>query len=203
MVQVVVGGQPETLENPPETWGGVLAMLDARLGASRRVVTAVRFDGVDQPSFRAPEVRAAAVGALARIDVDTEEALVLLRTAVDAAADSLPELVTGVRLTAAAIRAGAPSAVTDVGALIVALQSLMTLTAAAATAADASLGADRASDAALADGCGRIEAVLRAVVAQQGAGEWSGVADTLDGHLAPAVAGWSDVLTPIRLRAAA
>lgn len=203
MDQVQVNGRPESFENPPETWGALLAALDRRLAADRRVVTAVRFDGVDQPSFRDAVCRHTAVAGIARIDVEAEDALALLRAAVDAAGDSLPELVTGVRMAAAAVRAGAPGAAQDLGALIVALQSLMTLTAAAATAADASLGADPASDTALAGGCARIERALAGIVTLQRAGQSSAVADALDADLAPAVAGWSDVLSPIRLRAAA
>jgi len=203
MDQLTVNERPETLEKRPETWGALLTALDTRLARGRQVVTAVRFDGVDQPSFRDAALLSTPLAGIAHIDVDADDALALLRGAVDAAADSLPDLVTGVRLTAAAVRAGAPGASQDLGALIVALQSLMTLTAAAATAADASLGADRASEAALAGGCGRIERALSGIVALQRAGEPAALADALDADLAPAVAGWSDVLTPIRLRAAA
>lgn len=203
MARCLVNEQPESMEIRPETWEALLEALDARLAARRLVVTAVRFDGVDQPSFRDVALGATALDAVARIDIDAEDAVELLRAAVDAAADSLPELVTGVRLTAAALRAGAPDAQHQLGALVVALQSLMQLTAASLTAAQMSLGADAASDAALNGGCIWIAGALERVAGLQRAGRWADVADALDGHLAPAVAGWSDVLTPIRLRAAA
>lgn len=203
MAVCLVNDRPESSENRPETWGALLQALDRRLERERRVVTAVRFDGVDQPSFREPALAGAALDAIARIDIDAEDALALLRASVDAASDSLPELVTGVRLTAAAVRNGAPDAPAQLGSLIVALQSLMTLTAAATTTAAVSLGDDPAADAALAGGCGRIERALATLVARQTAGDAVGIAAALDQDLAPAVAGWSDVLTPIRLRAAA
>lgn len=203
MARCLVNEQPEPMDFRPKTWEALLGTLDARLAARRRVVTAVRFDGVDQPSFRDAALGATPLDAVARIDIDAEDAVELLRAAVDAAADSLPELVTGVRLTAAALRAGAPDAQQQLGALVVALQSLMQLTAASLTAAQMSLGADAASDAALNDGCTRIAGALGQVAGLQRGGRWPAVADALDGHLAPAVAGWSDVLTPIRLRAAA
>lgn len=203
MARCLVNDQLEFTEIRPKTWEGLLSALDERLAGQRRVVTAVRFDGVDQPSFREPALGSTSLDAIARVDVDAEDAVDLLRAAVDAAADSLPELVTGVRLTAAAVRAGAPDAHAQLGALVVALQSLMQLTAAALTAAQMSLGADAASDAALTDGCTRIAAALERLAALQTAGRWPAVADALDTHLVPAVAGWSDVLTPIRLRAAA
>lgn len=203
MARCLVNEQLELTEIRPKTWEGLLEALDTRLAAERRVVTAVRFDGVDQPSFREPALGATSLDTVARVDIDAEDAVDLLRAAVDAAADSLPELVTGVRLTAAAVRAGAPDASTQLGALVVALQSLMQLTAAALTAAQMSLGADASSDAALTDGCGRIAAALERLAALQAAERWPALADALDTHLAPAVAGWNDVLTPIRLRAAA
>lgn len=203
MARCLVNDRPECTEIRPETWGELLQALDRRLEADRRVVTAVRFDGVDQPSFREPALAAAPLATIARIDVEAEDAVALLRASVDAASDSLPELVTGVRLTAAAVRNGAPEAASQLGALIVALQSLMTLTAAATTTAAVSLGDDPTADAALAGGCGRIERALSTLVTRQTAGDAAGIADALDQDLAPAVAGWSEVLTPIRLRAAA
>ena len=186
MARCLVNERPELTEIRPETWEGLLEALDARLAADRLVVTAVRFDGVDQPSFREPAVGATPLDGIAQVDIDAEDAVGLLRAAVDAAADSLPELVTGVRLTAAAVRAGAPDAQTQLGALVVALQSLMQLTAAALT-----------------EGCGRIAKALEGLAPLQAGAQWAALADALDTHLVPAVAGWSDVLTPIRLRAAA
>lgn len=203
MAQCLVNEQPELSEIRPKTWGALLAALDARLAADRRVVTAVRFDGVDQPSFREAAAQTRALDGIARVDVDAEDAVRLLQASIDAAADSLPELVTGVRLTAAAVRAGAPDASRQLGALIVALQSLMTLTAAAVAAAQLSLGADAEADTALAGGCTRIADALATLVTLQTDGRWADMADALDDHLAPAVAGWSDVLSPIRLRTAA
>jgi hypothetical protein len=202
MADCLVNDIPETLDFRPETWGALLAGLDRRAGASRRVVTAVRFDGVDQPSFRHPELDGLALDRIARIDVDAEDAGALLRAAVDAATDSLPELVAGVGETAAALRGEAPGAQAQLGTLVVALQSLMSLTVAAGTAADISYGADAGADAVVRGACLRIEAALATLVERQTDGDTRAVADALDQHLAPAVAGWTDVLTPIRMRAA-
>lgn len=202
MADCLVNDIAETFDFRPETWGALLAALDRRIGASRRVVTAVRFDGVDQPSFRHPELAAVALDRIARIDVEAEDAGALLRAAVDAASDSLPDLVAGVGQTAAALRGDAPDAQGQLGSLVVALQSLMTLTVAAGTAADISYGADPDADTIVRGACARIEAALATLVARQTDGDTRAVADALDEDLAPAVAGWTDVLTPIRMRAA-
>lgn len=203
MAQCLVNDILETLDFRPQTWGELLGSLDRRLTGQRRVVTAVRFDGVDQPSFRHEGMADAALDDIARIDVEADDAVALLRAAVDAARDSLPDLVAGVGQTAAALRADAADAQGQLGTLIAALQSLMNLTVAAGTAADISFGADPEADRAVGAACERIEAALATLVTRQTAGDRLEVADTLDQHLAPAVAGWTDILTPIRMRTAA
>jgi len=203
MADCLVNDIPETLDFRPETWGELLDGLDRRLAADRRVVTAVRFDGVDQPSFRQATTVARPLAPIARIDVDAEDAAALLRAAVDAVGDSVPELVTGVAQTAAALRGGAPEAYALLGTLVTALRSLIALTVAAGTAADIAFGADQGSEAAVGRACARIEAALATIIARQTDSDAPAVADALDHHLAPAVAGWADILTPIRTRTAA
>ena len=202
MADCLVNDIAETPDFLPETWGALLAWLDRRVGAGRQVVTAVRFDGVDQPSFRHPELAGLTLDRIARIDVDAEDAGALLRATVDAASDSLPDLVAGIGETAAALRGDALDAQGQIVALVAALQSLMTLTVAAGAAADVSCGADPRAEAIMRSACARIETALVTLVARQTDGDTRAVADALDQHLAPAVAGWTDVLTPLRMRAA-
>lgn len=201
MAHCLVNDIPEILDFRPETWGQLLGGLDRRLSVQRRVVTAVRFDGVDQPSYRHDGLAGLALGEVAQVEVDAEDAVALLRAAVDAAEDSLPQLVSGVRTTAAALRRGAATAATELGALVTALQSLVALTVAAGTAADLAFGPDAGAERAVRVACGRIEDALASVLRHQGAGDRAALADGLDHHLAPAVAGWTAVLTPIRQRA--
>jgi hypothetical protein len=110
--------------------------------------------------------------------------------------------VAGIGETAAALRGDALDAQGQIVALVVALQSLMTLTVAAGAAADVSCGADPRAEAIMRGACARIETALVTLVARQTDGDTRAVADALDQHLAPAVAGWTDVLTPLRMRAA-
>jgi len=203
MAECWVNDIPETFDFRQETWGALLDGVDRRLGAEGRVVTAVRFDGVDQPSFRHPELAPLALAGLARIDIDAEGAVALFHAAVDAASASLPSLVDGVAATAQALRAGAPSASGDLLALVTALQSLIALTIATGTAAEVSFGANPAADAAVRAACRRLEQALASIVTSQDSGDPRAIAAALETRLAPAVAGWSDVLNPIRMRAAA
>lgn len=203
MAHCLVNDTLEHFDFRPETWGQVLSTLDHRLSAERRVVTAVRFDGVDQPSFRSEDVAAVDLSRMARVDIDVEDAAALLDAAVAAAGESLPSLVTGVGMTAAALRTGASDAQTQLVALVTAVQSLVALTAAAATAANLSMGAPHGVDTPVVAACGTLEAALRGLVAHQAAGHWAAMADALDADLAPAIARWHDVLQPIRERAQA
>lgn len=203
MAQCLVNDLPESLDFRPKTWGDLLDRLDARLAIDRHVVTAVRFDGVDQPSFRAPAATALALAGIARVDVDAEAASALLRASLDAAADSLPELVTGVRITAAALRSGAPDAPLHLSALVSALQSLVALTVATATAADLTHGTTCGADPELTDAGVALSTVLTTIIDQQTRGDAAALAGTLDHHLAPIVAGWVDVLAPMRQGVAA
>jgi hypothetical protein len=203
MAQCLINDRPESLDFGPKTWGELLHRLDARLASDRRVVTAVRFDGVDQPSFREPGTTVRALDAIARVDVDAEEASALLTASLDAATDSLPALVCGVRLTAAALRSGDPDAHLHLSALVAALQSLVALTAATATAADLTHGTTCGADAELAHAGLALGTVLTTIIEQQTRGDGPALAATLDAHLAPIVAGWSDVLAPMRRGVAA
>lgn len=202
MAQCLVNDRPTIDDFRPETWGQLLDAVERSLVQERRVVTAVRFDGVDQPTYRSPELAATPVAAVARIDIDAEDARALLTAAVDAAAESLPGLVEGIRHTATALRAGAADGQLQLVALIGAVQSLVALTAAAAAAANASSDESAAAPPVVVT-CGELESALQRLAGQQAGAHWPALADTLDADLAPAIARWHDVLDPIRERALA
>jgi hypothetical protein len=198
MAHCLVNDTPAELDFRPETWGDLLAGLDRRLAADGRVVTAVRFDGVDQPSYRAPAATGTPLAAVARIDVEAEEAASLVRAAVDAAADSLPALVRDAGEVAAALRSGARDSAQQLTALVAALQSLVALTAAAAYAARLSLTTDEAGEDRVRAACDGVAAALEGLIARQEQGDPAGVGDAIDAQLVPAIASWGDVLAPIR-----
>lgn len=202
MALCLVNDRPTIEEFRPETWGELLDAVERTLVPGRQVVTAVRFDGVDQPTYRSPELAATAVSTVARIDIDAEDAAALLTAAVDAAADSLPGLIDGVRQTAAALRSGTADAPAQLVTLVGAVQSLVALTAAAATAANVSMG-DAAAAPPVVAACAELETALQRLVGHQAGARWPALAAALDRDLAPAIARWHDVLDPIRERALA
>lgn len=196
MTEYLVNDAPLTVDFRPETWGELLAQLDRALGLERRVVTAVRFDGVDEPSFRGPALSGRELAPVARIDIEAVEAGRLVDEAVKAAAESLPALAEGARATGRAFRDSAADAPQQLVALVGAIQSLIALTNAAAAAARAARP-EAPADAAVALHCRGIESALATLVERHGASDWRGLADTLDGPLAGAVLEWRSVLAAI------
>lgn len=202
MGECLVNEAHTTVEFWPETWGDLLAQLDRSLVADGRVVTAVRFDGVDQPSFRSAGAGASRLASIARVEVDATEASALLCATIDMARESLPALAQGAREAAEAFRTGATASPHEQLALLVqAVQSLVTLTTATAAAAEASAGPTPAGDRAAARACLDLERALEHLIPQE-AGQGSAVAAALD-ELADSIAGWGDVLDVIRERALA
>jgi hypothetical protein len=195
MAHCLVNDTPAVLDFRPETWGDLLDGLDRQLAAGGRVVTAVRFDGVELPSFRESAAAGTLLDAIARIDVEAEDAAALVRAAVDSAADSLPALVRGAGEAAAALRKGTPDAADQLVALVAAMQSLVALTAAARL----SLATDAATEVRVNDACGAVASALEALIARHADGNAASLADAIDGQLAPAIGAWGDVLAPIRI----
>lgn len=197
MTECLVNDAPLAADSRPETWGELLDTLDRTLGPGRCVVTAVRFDGVDEPSFRAPARRGRDLASVARVEVDAVEATHLLDDALTAAADSLPALAAGARAAGAAYRSGAVEAHGQLAALVAAIQSLIALTTAAATAARAAGGAS-APGGDITTACGAVEQTLAALVDRHTRADWPALAEALDCDLAGAILDWQSVLDAIR-----
>lgn len=203
MRDCLVNDAPQVLDFRPETWGELLDGLDRALGAERRVVTAVRFDGVDAPSFREPAQGGRPLSTVTRVEVEAMDAAVLVGEALGAAADSLPALADGARATAAAYRTGDPTAHGQLTALVSAIQSLVALTTAAESAARVAGVAVDATGTSVAASCRGVETALAALIDRHTRADWAGLAEALHGELAPAVHDWQRVLDAIHHGAAA
>ena len=94
MARLLVNDQPQIVENAPETWGELLAWADSFSGARGWLVTAVRLDGVDQPSFREQESGDRTPGAVAMIEIDAATPASLLASSLDEALSGVAGLRT-------------------------------------------------------------------------------------------------------------
>ena len=71
MVKLLLNDKPFLHPITVETWANWLDVLDADASRTGRIVTAVRFDGVDEPAFRASAIRERPLNAFETIQVDT------------------------------------------------------------------------------------------------------------------------------------
>ena len=190
--------KPVSIDSGLKTWGELLAAVDSELAAAARAVTAVRFDGVDQPSFRDPGLTGRPLAVLGRIDADSLDARTLLQNTLVVAAEGLAVLAGGSHRVATAFRGtDVNGANAELARLVEAVQSLMTLTAAMGDTACVDLAALRCGPVTGERTIARVADALEALVACQQTRDWVAVADGLDYELAPALAGWRDLLDAI------
>jgi hypothetical protein len=201
MSECVLDGEPTTVDSTFESWGELLQAVDCLVSAAGRVVTAVRFEGVGQPSFR--EAGATPLASLRRIDVDSIDVSTLLWNSVTAVEDGLTALAFGSRRVAAAFRgpdiADANRQLVD---FLDAAGRLTTLTGAIGEAGGIDLSFGKCGSNAAARALDRVASRLVTLACRQRAGNWPAVADGLD-DLAPALVGWRDVLDAIGTRCCA
>jgi hypothetical protein len=204
MPEIVIDSLPTTVDSALKRWGELLDAVDRRLSADRRAVTVVRFEGVDQPSYREAELALVALSAAGRIEVESVDLTTLLRDTVHVAESGLAVLTGGSRRVATAFRsADIANANHQLAELLDAVRNLTTLTGAIgqvggcdlATLTCGSGSADRAIDG--------VASALGGLVRCQQAGNWAAVADGLEFELAPALAGWREVLDALGSRCCA
>lgn len=204
MSELLVNERPFRLESGQKTWADVLATVDAQAAIEGHVVTAVRFGGVDQPSFRASSLLALAVLETGGIEVETVPRGRLLRTTLGAAGLSLPEIATGASHVARAFRRGdLAGAHQQLGTLLATVRTLVDLTLASAAAAGTGLhdlpcGAHTAAEILGATGL-----ALDALAQHQVVEDWVALADELEYTLAPSLLAWSVVFEAMQERSAA
>jgi hypothetical protein len=204
MSEVLVNEQPVALNSGHKTWSDVLASVEARAAADGHVVTAVRFRGVDQPSFRDAAVGLTTLADAGRIEVETETRAGLLGSTLGAAGESLPDIANGARRAAALFRRGRlGEAHQQLGTLLATVRTLVDLTLASAAAAGTALEDLRCGDGSAAGVLGATGLVLDALAQHQQVEDWVAVADELEYGLAPALLGWSIVFDAMREASAA
>jgi len=204
MSDVLVNRQQLSQEIGQKTWGDVLAAIDARAAAEGHVVTAVRFGGVDQPSFRDPALSATGLAEARTIEVETVPRERLVRTTLGTAGLSLRDIAAGACRAAAAFRnADVADGHRQLGALLATVRTLVELTLATAAAANTDLSDLRCGDDTALGVLGSTGVVLDTLAHHQRAGDWVALADELEYALAPSLLGWDAVFEAIEERCAA
>jgi hypothetical protein len=190
--QIRVDGEVFESPNPPKTFDDVLLQVEPTVLARARVVTAVRFNGVDEPAFRDPEVRTRALTGGTTIALDTGTPLDIARAALGDAGRLIPSMTGAAAQLALQLRtAEAPRLAAELGPLA---EGLTLLVALVQTAEDWARAAGVPHAPWLGAEMYGISEAIDAIQAAQGAADWLSVADTLHYDLCPALEAWREHL---------
>jgi hypothetical protein len=194
MAECFVDADPLCVDPGLKTWGDLLATLEHTLEGEGRLVTAVRFDGVDQPSFREASAAARPLTAVDVVEVGTSTERELLQDTVDAAREGIAALIGASLDIADRLRAGDVAGGNEqLREFFDAVRTLTALTAAVADTNGVSLDALRCEGGSGVDVMNGVATMLgRMLTAQQDA-DWVATADCLQHEPAPAIGQWRTV----------
>jgi hypothetical protein len=198
MPRILLDGS--TLTQPaPATWGLLLTDLDHQLAALARIVTDVRFDGIDEPAFREPDTLQRPLDDLSAVEIwsGTPSGLMdrCLEEALAAVAPlSLAALDVGERYRGHDLE----SANRGLFELADGLSSLIGIVGAAGMASRVDLDHLQCGDDVAAAVVGEVGRQLEQLVAAQEAGDWITVADLLQYDVAVSLKRLAPVLESLR-----
>lgn len=194
MPTLMLDGSPFSPGNEPKTLGDLLAAADERCAGQRRIVTAVRLDGDDEPAFREPHVVSRAVTTCRSVEITSGTAAALAQECLSEAGIALAELSAASVDVACRLRAGdIRGANRDLSTITQGIGTAVAITGAASLGLGLDLGARETSHGSLSHLSDRAAKHLEAVIAAQVAGTWDAVADALEHGLAPDLRVWGDI----------
>ena len=198
MPQVYVNDIAQELIPNPATWGELLDMLDLLAEDEGTILSAARFDGVEEPAFREPAVIKRPLSTVGRVDVQTALPNAFLRECLLEAIPSLADAASSVTALAATYRRGdlawGHEGLTQLSGDLGALTTLVGML-------DGPIGIDLTAlsgeTATPAEQMESLWTTLDAMVAAQASEDWLTVADVLEYDLEPAIRRWADRLTRV------
>jgi hypothetical protein len=194
MFAIFVNDVEREIEAVPVTWGDLLDRLDAEAARDGVVLSAARFDGVEEPSFREPALAARLLSGLTRIDVEMAVPGDLLHDCLAAAIQTLDDAACrAVDLSAEYRQLDVSAGHAGLVELCTALREMATLVG----VLDGRLGVDishAGRDGVTAERhLETLDAVLQSVVAAQESSDWLTVADILEYDLEPLIRQWAEL----------
>ena len=201
MPQIFVNDVPRTTTIAAATWGELLASLDEEAAGEGVLLATARFDGVDEPSFRDPEVTARRLTAVTRVEVETATPGAFLRQCLldtirplDQAADA------AARLSAVYRRQDVSPGHDGLMSLAAELRDLTSLVAMLGGPLQIDLASLSANGVTVAGQLEEFGTALGALVTAQESEDWLTVADVLEYDLEPAIRRWIELLTVVANR---
>jgi hypothetical protein len=181
------------------TWSELLATLDAECERRGLVVTVVRFDDVEQPTFRGADLATRTLADVRAVRVDAVAPEDLLRTVLDEATSAIEQLERGAERLGPAFRAlDVTDANRDLAGLAESLSSLVGLTATVAAVTAVELSSVPVARGNATDLFDELASQTAALTDAQRRGDWVSVADTLQHDLTITLSRWPTVLASLR-----
>lgn len=188
MPQIQVDGEPFACPTPTKTFDDVLGVVEPALVARSRIVTAVRFNGVEEPAFRESEVRRRTIAADEHIEFGSSRPVDIAVAALHDAGRLIPAMSAAAAQLALQLRSdGAANSAAGLGPLAEGLALLLALVQ---TAEDWANGAGVPHAPWLAVEVETISEAIDAMQAAQRIEDWGTVADALRSDLCPALEAW-------------
>lgn len=187
MVRLVLNQQEQIVDNLPESWGELLRRLEAEAAVRGELVSAVRFNGADEPTFQQPAQARRAVRGFATIEVETAAPGALVDAALAHGAAAAAVLAVASRQTSEAFRrsdgAAANARLAELGEGIGSLVTVLEMVASLGISLDRAEWNGRTVPAQL----GEIVGQLQSMIDAQQAEDWLTVADILEYGIHPAL----------------
>ena len=194
MTQARLDGQPLARFQETPTWGEVLALVDGTMGGDDRLVMAVRFDGVDQPEFRSPDLLARPLHDTHMVEVETATPAALARLAIAEAAGGLACLADAAATVAASFRKDNPeTALEGLRRLVTSLDTALRLLAAVGLVLRVDLDRFAAGGRPLTELAARMTDLVQQLADAQARSDWIEMADLLEYDLRAALDAWCGV----------
>ena len=198
MTQIFVNDVPQELDPTPQTWGDLLETLDAEAARDGVFLSVARFDGVDEPAFREPTVTGRDLRGVGRVDVETADGPVLLKTCLLDAVQPLRDAATNARSLAEFYRRhDLTRGHEGLVGLAAELRSLAMLLGALSGPLGIDLSAAAGDGASVDQHVVDLGTALDALIASQSSEDWVTVADILEYALEPAIRRSAAVLTRV------
>lgn len=194
MARIVVNGSEVPTLAPAQTWADLLELVDHAVAGDGQIVTAVRFDGVDEPAFRDPTVTKRGLAALKEIEIEAGAPRTLVERCLGEAAATVDGLCEAALLVADQFRGhDITTANRDLAGLADGLRALMGIIGAAGLAVRIDLQTISCDGRPVAAMVTEFTGFLEALIAAQQAADWITVADVVQYDIEPALRRWAGV----------
>ena len=194
MSTYILNGRRVTPDSAPETLDELLLSVERGAGGDRQVVTAVRFDGVEDPSFRARARRGERLRALGSIELTTMSGSDLVASCIQTALTGLTSLARVSRTIADGCHRGDLRVARDHGPDLVTSLRVLAMLAVAIRQASELIDNDGRAKADLDSMIEDLRGSTTALAAAVDYCDFAELTDILEHRIAASLVQWTEVL---------